>query len=102
MLRRPPVPAAMELAGIARSIDWIEAADNYVEVHLGERVVLLRMTMSATERELSALGFLRIHRRFLVNRARVQAVLGTNGDRRVRVAGKDLPVGSRYATGLRL
>jgi hypothetical protein len=102
MLRRPPAPVAADLAGFAGSIDWIEAADNYIEVHLGDRVLLLRMTMSATERELRARGFLRIHRRFLVNRARVEAVLGTNGDRRVRIAGKELPVGSRYATGLRL
>ena len=27
-------------------------------------------------------------------------VLGTNGDRRVRVADKELPVGSRYAASL--
>lgn len=102
VLRRPQAPARVELGGIAGSIDWIEAADNYVEVHLGGRVLLLRMTMRAAERELRTRGFLRIHRRFLVNRSRVQAVIGSNGDRRVRVAGKDLPVGSRYATGLRL
>lgn len=102
VLRRPPAHAPVELGGIAGSIDWIEAADNYVEVHLGSRVLLLRMTMRMAERELRSRGFLRIHRRFLVNRSRVQAVIGSNGDRRVRVAGKDLPVGSRYATDLRL
>lgn len=102
MLRRPPVPAAIELKSIAPSVDWIEAADNYVEVHVGTRVILMRMTMAAAERELGGHGFARIHRRFLVNRGRVDAVLGTNGDRRVRVAGKELPVGSRYSAGLQL
>jgi len=100
MLRRPPTAAAIELKGIAPSIDWIEAADNYVEVHVGGRVLLFRMTMAAAERELGGLGMVRIHRRFLVNRGRVEAVLGSNGDRRVRIAGKELPVGSRYAASL--
>jgi len=101
MLRRPAAPAAADLKALAPSIDWVEAADNYVEVHIGERVILLRMTMAAAERELGGQGFARIHRRFLVNRDRVEAVLGANGDRRVRVAGNELPVGSRYAAGLR-
>jgi hypothetical protein len=101
MLRRPPAVAAIELKGIAPSIDWIEAADNYVEVHVGGRINLFRMTMATAERELCGLGFVRIHRRFLVNRGRVEAVLGSNGDRRVRIAGRELPVGSRYAAGLR-
>jgi len=101
MLRRPPTATAIELKSIAPSIDWIEAADNYVEVHVGARVLLFRMTMAAIERELGGLGIVRIHRRFLVNRTRVEAVLGSNGDRRVRIAGKELPVGSRYAASLR-
>jgi len=101
MLRRPPAPAAVELKGLAPSIDWIEAADNYVEAHVGDRVVLFRMTMAAAERDLGSHGFVRIHRRYLVNADRVQAVLGTNGDRRVKVARQELPVGSRYASRLR-
>jgi len=101
MLRRPPTATAIELKGIAPSIDWIEAADNYVEVHVGDRVKLLRMTLASAERDLAGLGFVRIHRRFLVNRDRVDRVLGSNGDRRVEIAGKELPVGSRYAAGLR-
>lgn len=96
MLRRPPPPTVAELSGIAASIDWIEAADNYVEVHIGTRVLLMRMTLQAAEQKLSARGFVRIHRRFLVNERRIDALLGSNGDRRVRVAGKELPVGSRF------
>jgi hypothetical protein len=100
VLRRPASPAAVELSGIAGSIDWIEAADNYVEVHIGNRVLLLRMTMRAAEQQLRPLGFLRTHRRYLVNRKRIEALLGTNGDRRIRIAGKELPVGSRYASSV--
>jgi hypothetical protein len=100
MLRRPPAPAATELIEIAASVDWIEAADNYVEVHVGSRVLLMRMTLQAAEQKLRAKGFVRIHRRYLVNEKRVDAVLGTNGDRRVRIAGIELPVGSRFAASL--
>ena len=100
MLRRPPPPAAIELGEIAGAVDWIEAADNYVEVHVGDRVQLLRMTMHAAEQKLRARGFVRIHRRYLVNGKRIAAVLGTNGDRRVRIAGRELPVGSRFAARL--
>jgi len=100
MLRRPPAPAVADLAGIAASVDWIEAADNYVEVHIGDRVHLLRMTMHAAEQKLRSKGFVRIHRRYLVNERRIAAVVGTNGDRRVRVAGRELPVGSRFAASL--
>ena len=100
MLRRPATPAAVELTEIAASVDWIEAADNYVEVHVRDRVLLLRMTLHAAEEKLRAKGFVRIHRRYLVNRHMIGAVTGSNGDRRVRVAGKDLPVGSRYAARL--
>ena len=100
MVRRPAAPAAADLADIALSADWIEAADNYVEVHVGERVLLLRMTMAAAEERLRSRGFVRIHRRYLVNERRIAAVLGTNGDRRVRVGGKELPVGSRFAASL--
>ena len=100
MLRRRPPPTAADLAEIAASVDWIEAADNYVEVHVGDRVQLLRMTLQAAEQKLRSRGFVRIHRRYLVNGKRIAAVLGTNGDRRVQVAGRELPVGSRFAARL--
>ena len=100
MLRRPAAPSAADLASLAASVDWIEAADNYVEVHVADRVLLLRMTMKDAEDRLRVRGFVRIHRRFLVNGKRIDEVLGTNGDRRVRVGGKELPVGSRFAASL--
>jgi hypothetical protein len=100
MLRRPPAPTASELTGLAPSVDWIEAADNYVEIHIGERVMLVRMTLAAAEELLRSRGFVRIHRRYLVNARRIHEIVGSNGDRRVRVAGQDLPVGSRFAASL--
>lgn len=94
--------AGGDLVEIGDAIDWIAAADNYIELHIGERTVLRRMTLRAAERQLSASGFVRIHRRFLVNRRKVERIVGSNGDRRVVVAGAELPIGSRFASALEI
>ena len=55
-------------------IDWIGAADNYLELHLGKRVHLLRETMSAMEGRLDPRRFMRIHRSAIVNVDRIRAI----------------------------
>ena len=50
----------------AGEITWITAAGNYVELHLGARSVLLRMTLSELERQLDPGRFARIHRSTIV------------------------------------
>jgi hypothetical protein len=52
---------------------WIEAAGNYVELHLPGKSLLQRQTLAAAARELAARGFVRIHRSRLVNRRHVRA-----------------------------
>jgi hypothetical protein len=92
--------SAEGLLDLAPSIDWIAAADNYVELHIGQRVVLMRMTMRSAERALQPLGFVRIHRRFLINRRRVESIVRTNGDRRIRIADTELPISRSYLSRL--
>lgn len=53
-------------------IDWIEAASNYVRLHVGVETHLVRETMNALESRLDASQFLRIHRSTIVNIERVQ------------------------------
>jgi len=48
-------------------IDWVEAADNYVRVHVGTESHLLRETLGALEGRLNPAQFMRIHRSTLVN-----------------------------------
>jgi two-component system LytT family response regulator len=55
-------------------VDWISAADNYVELHAGGRAHLLRESMSAMESRLDPRTFLRIHRSTIVNLERVRAI----------------------------
>jgi two-component system, LytTR family, response regulator len=53
-------------------IDWIEAAGNYVRLHVGKETHLLRDTMSSLETRLDPRKFLRIHRSTMVNIERIQ------------------------------
>lgn len=53
-------------------IDWIEAAGNYVRLHVGSASHLLRETMNAIEGRLDPDKFFRIHRCRIVNIERIQ------------------------------
>ncbi len=53
-------------------IDWIEAAGNYVRLHVGPVSHLLRETMNAIEGRLDPEKFFRIHRSRIVNMERIQ------------------------------
>jgi len=55
-------------------IDWIEAADNYLKLHVGGKAHLARGTIGDAERELDAARFARIHRSTLVAIDRIAAV----------------------------
>lgn len=48
-------------------IDWIEAADYYVRIHVGKSTHLLRESLSALEKQLDPRMFLRVHRSAIVN-----------------------------------
>jgi two-component system LytT family response regulator len=56
----------------ADEIEWVEAAGNYVRVHVGSTSHLLRETMHAIEERLDPERFFRIHRCRIVNMEHVQ------------------------------
>jgi two-component system LytT family response regulator len=56
----------------ADEIDWVEAAGNYVRLHVGTGSHLLRETMTAIEGRLDPEKFFRIHRSRIVNMERIQ------------------------------
>jgi two-component system, LytTR family, response regulator len=62
-------------------VDWIEAADNYVTLHVGAREYLLRETLTSIERQLDPDRFTRIHRSAIVQLDRiVELHPATHGD----------------------
>jgi two-component system LytT family response regulator len=48
-------------------VDWIEAADNYVRIHVAGTSHLIRESLRMLEAKLDARAFLRIHRSAIVN-----------------------------------
>lgn len=55
-----------------RDIDWLEAADDQVRVHVGRESHLHRTTLTSLEQRLPSRQFLRIHRSLLVNIDRIR------------------------------
>jgi len=69
-------------------VDWIEAAGNYVHLHIGARVHAVRSTLRALEARLDPRQFGRIHRSQIVNLDRVDELQPwSHGD--VRIVLKD-------------
>ena len=79
-------------------VDWIEAADNYVKLHVGTLEHLLRHTLSALEKELDPAQFVRIHRSAMVRIDRIAELFpATHGDFTVRLRdGSRLPMSRTF------
>lgn len=79
-------------------IDWIEAADYYACLHVGQKTHLLRRTMSELDHGLDQKVFCRVHRSAIVNLDRVRSLkLNRDGDYEVLLdTGTALPLSRRY------
>jgi two-component system LytT family response regulator len=100
---RIAIPSGDSLAVVRVSdIDWIQAAGNYVSVHVGKKSWLLRETISAIDQRLAPHGFSRIHRSTLVNVRRVSELKSlANGEFAVFLAdGTTLKLSRGYREAL--
>ena len=71
---------------------FIESLDEYVKVHLINKLMITRENISVLEQKLPAGQFVRIHRSFLVSIKSITAI-GSDG---VEIAGKILPFGRAF------
>jgi two-component system LytT family response regulator len=55
-------------------VDWIEAADYYAKLHVGNTIQLVRYTMNELESQLDPGAFVRVHRSAIVNVTRVKEI----------------------------
>ncbi len=101
--RRHPERITARLAGRTQivpveAIDWIEAADNYVRLHLAERIVLMREPLAHLLNRLDPERFVRVHRSHAVQIDRVVELRsGSRGDGELVLAnGKVLAVSRRF------
>ncbi len=84
-------------------VDWIEAAENYVELHASRVSHLLHVTMNTLEKSLDPKIFLRIHRSIIVNLVRIKNLQsGAHGEYLITLRdGACLQSGRTYSSRLR-
>lgn len=75
-------------------IQYFETEGNYIQIYTSNNNYRVRETMSALQEELEPLGFVRVHRGFLVNQAVVE-LLGVNELKLTN--GISIPIGRNYA-----
>ncbi len=70
-------------------IDWIEAADYYACLHVGQRTHMLRRSISELEQDLDPSIFCRIHRSTIINTDRIRGLtLNEDGEYEVLLENK--------------
>lgn len=77
---------------------YFESESNYLIIHLQDDSYRMRSTMTAVENELTAAGFIRIHKGFLVNREHIRLF---NMDEMTLDNAEKLPMGKAYAGAAR-
>jgi hypothetical protein len=79
-------------------IDWIEAAGNYAVLHVSGETLEIRSTLTKLESELDPKRFVRVHKSFVVNVARIAEVTPwISGDWRIRLQdGAEVNLSRRY------
>ena len=84
------------------TVDWIEAADNYVRLHVGTREYLHRETLAGLEKQLNPERFVRIHRSALVQIDRIAELHpASHGDMDVVLRnGKTLTLSRTWVEGV--
>lgn len=87
----------------AREIEWLQAAGNYVNLHVHGRDYPLRTTMAAIEERLDPARFVRVHRSYFVNLdflAEIEPL--DTGDARLKLRdGAAIPCSRSYRAQLR-
>jgi two-component system, LytTR family, response regulator len=84
-----------------KDIDWVEASDYYVVLHVGAKSHLLRRSMADLERELDPHVFCRVHRSAIVNLRRVRRLdVGAADHGVILESGERLPLSRRFRKDL--
>jgi two-component system LytT family response regulator len=96
-VRRLAIKSERRISFVETSdIDWVGAADNYVEIHVGKSTHLLRVTLSELEHQLSANRFVRISRSSLINVDKILEIRSKpHGDYEIQLRCGNVLSGSR-------
>ncbi len=73
-------------------IFFIEGLKDYVKIHTAEMDIVTYQTLNSLEEQLSASGFVRVHRSFIVSAAYINAYSSTH----LEIGRRTIPIGSFY------
>jgi DNA-binding LytR/AlgR family response regulator len=76
-----------------KDIELIEGLDDYIRIHMRPKPILTLMTLKGLQEKLPPQEFVRIHRSYIVPVSKIERF----GKSKVKVAGKEIPVGSSYS-----
>ena len=82
-----------------KDIQWIEAARDYVLLHIGDEQLAFQATMSQLQTKIDPASMVRVHRSHIVRRTDIRAVQRQpkGACSLVLANGRQLPVGPKYA-----
>jgi DNA-binding LytR/AlgR family response regulator len=108
----PELPGAadvtipVELAGTTRllarsAVHWVQAQGDYARLHTADASHLVRVPLSTLAQRWAEAGFVRIHRSYLVQLARITELRPAGSRYLVVVDGTELPVSRRHTRDLK-
>ena len=84
---------------LIREIEYIESMEDYVRIHVGTvKPILSLMTLKKVLEMLPLNQFVRIHRSFVINTAKIKSI----SQKKVQMQSSILPIGDSYASQLQL
>jgi DNA-binding LytR/AlgR family response regulator len=75
-----------------KDVELIEGLDDYIRIHTKPKPVLTLTTLKSLQERLPSNEFVRIHRSYIVPVSKIESF----GKSKIKVAGKEIPVGSSY------
>jgi DNA-binding LytR/AlgR family response regulator len=84
-----------------KDIIYIEALENYVTLATVDKKFTIHFTMKAIENHLPSEIFIRVHRSFIVNKSKIQAIKDNSLDLLIGDSIKNFPVGKSFWDHLR-
>ncbi len=78
------------------SILFIEGWDDYIKIYVSDKPILTLMSLKSIMEQLPHQEFVRVHRSYIVPIKKIESV----GNKVIKIASKEIPVGSTYAESL--
>jgi len=71
---------------------YVEGLSEYVQIYTDKKKIITKTTMTSLEEKLPSECFMRIHKSFIVSKARIEAFTSST----IEVPGKELPIGRSF------